>query len=56
MEGGVHSISFVYLVKLNSYAIKLDSQSFAWGWFKEIPARIRKLETIRWPAAAVSNS
>lgn len=43
---GVHSISFVYLVKPRSYAIKLDSQSSAWGWFKEIPGKLRNYPTI----------
>ena len=44
--GGVHSISFVYLVKPRSYAIKLDGQSSAWGWFKEIPGKLRNYPTI----------
>lgn len=48
-EGGIHSISFVYLVKPKSYDIRLDAQSSAWGWFKEIPERIRNYATIRWP-------
>jgi len=46
-EGGVHSISFLYLVKPKSYDIKLDSQSSAWDWFKEIPAKLRTYATIR---------
>ncbi len=33
-EGGVHTISIVYLVKLLSYDIKLDGQATDWGWFK----------------------
>lgn len=49
-EGGVHSISFVYLVNPRSYDIKLDPQSSTWGWFKEIPAKLRKYATIRCPA------
>lgn len=49
-EGGVHSISFVYLVKPRSGDIKLDTQSSAWGWFKEIPVQLRKYATIRCPA------
>lgn len=47
--GGVHSISFVYLVKPKSYDIRLDTQSSEWGWFKEIPERFRKYATIRCP-------
>lgn len=50
-EGGVHSISFVYLVKPNSCVIKLDPQSSTWGWFKQIPAKLRNYATIRYPAA-----
>jgi colanic acid biosynthesis protein WcaH len=46
-EGGVHSISFLYLVKPKSCAIKLDGQSSAWDWFKEIPARLRDYVTFR---------
>ena len=38
-EGGVHSISIVYLVKPLSFNIKLDDQSSEWGWFKHIPAK-----------------
>lgn len=48
-EGGVHSISFVYLVKPKSYNIKLDTQSSVCGWFREIPAKIQKYATIRCP-------
>jgi GDP-mannose mannosyl hydrolase len=48
-EGGVHSISFVYLVKPKRRDIRLDSQSSAWGWFKEIPAQLRKYNTIHCP-------
>ncbi|HEV2299797.1 MAG TPA: NUDIX domain-containing protein [Candidatus Acidoferrales bacterium] len=47
--GGVHSISFVYLVRPKNFDIKLDSQSSEWGWFKEIPDGLRKYATIRCP-------
>lgn len=46
-EGGVHSISFVYLVKPKNHNIKLDTQSSAWGWFKEMPEKLRTYATIR---------
>lgn len=49
-EGGVHSISFVYLVKPKSYDIRLDMQSSAWGWFKEIPPKLQEYPTLRCPA------
>lgn len=45
-EGGVHSISFVYLVRPKSRNIRLDTQSSAWGWFKEIPAQLCRYTTI----------
>jgi colanic acid biosynthesis protein WcaH len=40
-EGGVHTISIVYLVKPLSYDIKLDAQATDWGWFKELPEKLR---------------
>jgi colanic acid biosynthesis protein WcaH len=40
-EGGVHTISIVYLVKPLSYDIKLDGQATDWGWFKELPEKLR---------------
>ena len=50
-EGGVHSISFVYRVKPKSHDVKLDAQSSTWGWFKELPKKLRQYTTIRCPAA-----
>lgn len=49
-QGGVHSISFVYLVKPKSCVIRLDIQSSAWGWFKEIPPKLQEYPTLRCPA------
>jgi colanic acid biosynthesis protein WcaH len=46
-EGGVHSISVVYRVKPKSYDIKLDDQSDDWGWFKDIPARLKEYDYLR---------
>lgn len=40
-EGGLHSISIVYLVRLKSHDIKLDDQSTDWAWFKDMPARFK---------------
>jgi hypothetical protein len=31
----------VYLVKPLSYDIKLDGQATDWGWFKELPEKLR---------------
>ena len=46
-DGGVHVISFVYLVKPVSYNIKLDDQSFDWGWFRNIPQRFKEILTLQ---------
>ena len=40
--GGVHSISFVYIVRPHSYVITLDNQSSDWGWFKRIPVKLKE--------------
>ena len=40
-QGGVHSISFLYEVKPMDGIIKLDHQSADWGWFKDMPTRLR---------------
>jgi GDP-mannose mannosyl hydrolase len=40
--GGAHSISLLYLVKPKSYDIRLDDQSVEWGWFKDIPQRLKQ--------------
>jgi GDP-mannose mannosyl hydrolase len=39
-RGGVHSISFVFLVKPKSSKIRLDGQSSEWGWFRHLPTRL----------------
>lgn len=41
-DGGVHSISFVYLVRPRSYNIRLDDQSSEWGWFSDAPQRLKR--------------
>lgn len=46
-EGGVHSISVVYRVKPRSNKIKLDDQSIEWGWFKDIPTRLKEYNYLR---------
>lgn len=47
VEGGVHSISIVYVVRPLSYVIRLDGQSDDWGWFKKLPAQFRNYGDIR---------
>jgi len=46
-EGGVHSLSVVYLVTLCSYNIKLDDQSTGWGWFKDLPFRFKEYSYLK---------
>jgi colanic acid biosynthesis protein WcaH len=50
-EGGVHTISIVHLVKPLSHDIKLDDQHTDWGWFKELPEKLRivPLPNSGWP-------
>lgn len=40
-RGGFHAVSFLFLVRPLSVEIRLDHQSSDWGWFKELPARLR---------------
>jgi colanic acid biosynthesis protein WcaH len=40
-DPGFHTVSIVYLVKPLSYEIKIDNQSTDWGWFKDVPAKLR---------------
>lgn len=46
-EGGVHTISMVYLVKPQGGTIKLDEQSSDWGWFDELPGRFGEYSNIK---------
>lgn len=46
-EGGVHSISILYLLRPKTYEIKLDEQSCAWGWFNEAPPELSQYLPIR---------
>jgi colanic acid biosynthesis protein WcaH len=48
-EGGVHSISIVYLVKPKSCDFKLDDQSAEFAWFAEVPARLREYAYMKRP-------
>jgi colanic acid biosynthesis protein WcaH len=41
-SGGAHSISLLYLVKPRSFDIRLDDQSIEWGWFKDVPPRLKQ--------------
>lgn len=40
--GGAHSISLLYLVKPKTFDIRLDDQSLEWGWFKDVPLRLKQ--------------
>jgi hypothetical protein len=46
-EGGVHSISFVYLVKPKGESLKLDGLGKKWGWFKDVPERLKKYSSVQ---------
>lgn len=46
VDGGFHAISFLYLVKPLGDDIQLDLQSSDWGWFKEVPARLKEHSTL----------
>jgi colanic acid biosynthesis protein WcaH len=46
-DGGVHSISVVYRVRPLSYEIKLDDQSAEWGWFKDVPQRLKEYDYLK---------
>ena len=52
-EGGVHTISVVYLVKPKSDDIKLDEQSSDWGWFDRLPERFGEYSHIKMDSARV---
>ena len=47
VEGGFHAVSFLYLVKPLGNAIRLDEQSAEWGWFTDIPPRLKKYATLQ---------
>ncbi|WP_051360666.1 NUDIX domain-containing protein [Desulfuromonas sp. TF] len=44
--GGFHAISFLYLVKPLGSEIQLDRQSSDWGWFRELPERLREYPSL----------
>jgi len=44
-ENGLHTISIVYLIIAGSENICLDEQSDDWGWFDELPERLKKMTT-----------
>lgn len=39
---GMHAISFVFLLRLLSDGVVLDSQSGEWGWFDELPGTFER--------------
>jgi len=44
-ENGLHTISIVYLIIAGSENICIDEQSDDWGWFNELPERLKKMTT-----------
>ena len=45
-ENGLHTISIVYLIIAGSENICIDEQSDDWGWFDELPERLKKMTTL----------
>ena len=46
VTGGFHAISFLYLVEPLENDIKLDGQSSDWGWFDDIPIKLKEFPTL----------
>ena len=46
VKNGFHAISFLYLVEPLSNDITLDKQSSEWGWFVDVPARLKKYKNL----------
>lgn len=42
---GLHTVSIVYLIIAGSENICIDEQSDDWGWFDELPERLKKMTT-----------
>lgn len=51
---GYHALSIVYLMAVESENIQLDDQSDDWGWFDQLPERLKKMITINTPAGLLS--
>ena len=43
VSSGLHTISIVYLVVVEKDSVVLDGQSEDWGWFGELPDRLKKM-------------
>ncbi|HBA89453.1 MAG TPA: NUDIX hydrolase [Geobacter sp.] len=46
-KGGFHAVSFLFLVRPLQAEIRLDNQSSDWGWFAELPARLREQKYLK---------
>ena len=42
-ESGLHTISIVFLLMAVSDDVRLDDQSDDWGWFDQLPERLKKM-------------
>lgn len=40
---GLHTISIVFLLMAESGDVRLDDQSDDWGWFDQLPERLKKM-------------
>jgi len=43
LNSGLHTVSIVYLMVAENDDINLDEQSDDWGWFDELPERLKKM-------------
>lgn len=43
LKTGLHTVSIVFLMVAENDEIRLDDQSEEWGWFDELPARLKNM-------------
>jgi hypothetical protein len=43
LKSGLHTVSIVYLLVAEGDDVQLDEQSDDWGWFDQLPERLRKI-------------
>jgi ADP-ribose pyrophosphatase YjhB (NUDIX family) len=43
LKSGLHTLSIVYLLVADGDDVRLDDQSDDWGWFDQLPERLRKI-------------
>ena len=50
VESGLHNISIVFLMIAEGDEVCLDDQSDDWGWFDELPERLKRMTSFNVPA------